>query len=83
MITGFLIQILVAIVSFILNLLPIYAFPSQWLSALSLVFGYANSVGYLFPFSTLFTILGIAVFLHTTLFLWHLTQTLYHWLRGI
>lgn len=82
MIIGFLISLLTAVVSFFLNLLPVYPMPTEWLSAINLIWGYINALSFLLPVATLLTVLGIALFFHATIFLWNFGLKVYHMIRG-
>jgi len=82
MIIGFFISIFTAIVTAFVGLLPEYDFPSEWADAVEMVWGLANTVNYLFPLDTLVQVLTIILFLHTSVFVWHLTVKIYFMLRG-
>jgi len=82
MIIGFFIQIITSVTTFFVSLLPVYDLPSEWITAVTLIWGYINSVSWLLPISTLLQVLGLAVFFHATIFVWHLSFKLYHMIRG-
>jgi len=82
MITGFFITVITAIANAFVGLLPVYDLPTQWTSAVATIWGLANTVSYLFPLATLVQILVIVVFLHVSVFVWHLTIKIYHMIRG-
>jgi len=82
MITGFFIGIITTVVSFFVSLLPIYPIPTQWFDAINFIWGLVNSLNFLLPVSTLLTVLGIAMTIHVTIFVWHFSLKLYHMIRG-
>jgi len=82
MITGFFLQIFYALVSFFIGLLPVIAMPASWTSALSLVWTYLNQYSFLFPVTTLVSVLSFAVVFHLALLGYDLSLKIYHMIRG-
>lgn len=82
MIPGFFIALLTGLITFFLNLLPVYAIPSDWIGAINLIWGYMNALSFLLPIPTLLTVLGIALFFHVVVFSWNFALKIYHMLRG-
>lgn len=83
MITGFFLGIGVSILQFFVDLLPVIAFPSNWLTSISLFWGIANTMNFLVPLSTLVTILGYALALEVGLFAINSGTHIYKLIRGI
>jgi len=82
MITGFFIQIFLALVGFFIGVLPIYALPSGISSAFTLIMGYVNALSFLFPVGTLLTVVGIAIFFHISMFAMDAILYIIHLIRG-
>lgn len=82
MIIGFLIQILVIFVSFFIQLLPVIPLPTGWIGAVTLFWGYVNALNFLFPVTTLLTVLLIALSFHLAILLLRLALWIIHLLRG-
>jgi len=82
MIVGFLIKLFAAFVSFLIGLLPVVAFPSGIATAITTVMGYVNALSWLFPVSTLITVLGIMITYEIGIFTFKFTRWLIHLIRG-
>jgi len=82
MITGFFIVLATSIVTFFLSILPVIDVPTEWTSAITLIWGYVNSLSFLLPISTLLTILSLVVTIEIAVFLWNFSLKLYHMIRG-
>jgi len=82
MITGFFLNIGYAIVAFIVGLLPVIDLPSGWTDAVSLIWMYLNQFAFLFPVSTLVSVLTFAVTFHLVLLGYDLALKAYHMIRG-
>jgi len=82
MITGFLLTLLVSLVSFFVSLLPVVSIPTDWTSSVSLVFNYVKSFSWLIPVSSLLSVLGVAFTFHLALFGYDLSLKIYHMIRG-
>jgi len=82
MITGFLLQILYVVVAFFVGLLPTIDVPVGWTSSIALMMSYVNGLSWLFPVSTLLSVLGLAVTFHVALLGYDLSIKIYHMLRG-
>jgi len=82
MIIGFFLTILTGILSFFIQLLPVVDFPSQITTGVYFFWYYMNAASFLFPMSTLLTVLGIALTFHVTIFLWRGANWLGGYLRG-
>jgi len=80
MITGFLLQITLTLLTWIIGLLPVFSIPSQWFAAVGFIWGVANSLSWLLPIPTLLQVLTIALTIHVAVFVWHLAIKLYHML---
>jgi len=77
MIPGFFLSIFLVMLQFFVNLFPVVAYPTQITSAVNFIWGYINAVNFLFPVSTLLTILGLALTYHVAVFLWRASNWLY------
>jgi len=82
MIVGFILSLLYTMLAFFVGLLPTIAVPTGWTDALSLIWGYLNSFAFLFPVSTLVSVLGVAVAFHLALLGYDLALKVYHMIRG-
>jgi len=82
MITGFFLQILLAVANFVVGLLPVYDLPAAVSSAISTAWGYMNALSFLLPMNTLLTVLGIAMVFHVSLLVWRLLHLIGGYLRG-
>lgn len=82
MITGFFLNILYSFIVFFINLLPVVGLPSDWATAFVLVWSYLMSFSFLFPVSTLITVLGYAFGFHLILLSYDLSLKVYHLIRG-
>jgi len=82
MITGSILALILVLLQFFVNLLPVAAFPTEIAIAIGTMWGYVTSYNFLFPVSTLLTILGIAMIFHATLLVWRLANFIGHYIRG-
>jgi len=82
MITGFLMQMGIALIGFFVGLLPIVAMPSGWTDAFTLIWGYMNAFSFLFPMATLVSVLSLALTFHLTLLGYDVSLKVYHMIRG-
>jgi len=82
MITGLLLTILFALISFFVGLLPTIAFPTGITNAITLIWGLVNSVSFLVPVDTLLTVLGLAMVFHGSILLWRLAHLIGGYIRG-
>jgi len=82
MITGFLISIFTAFVGFLIGLLPVIAFPTEFGDAVELVWGYVQAMSFLFPVATLLSVLSIAITFHLGVFGFKFTRWVIHLVRG-
>ena len=83
MIVGFFFSIAASLVMFFVNLLPVYAIPQGWFDAVNFIWGMLNALNFLLPVATLLQVLGIAIFVHVSVLLWHLALKIYHMLPVI
>jgi len=83
MIIGSLLNIFYLFVAFFIGLLPVSAgIPADWVSSLSLIWGYANAMNYLFPMGTFVAVLAIALVFHVAALGWKLVVWTVHLIRG-
>lgn len=82
MIIGYILSILYTILAFFVGILPTTSVPTGWLDALALIWGYLNSFTFLFPVSTLVSVLGVAVAFHLALLGYDLSLKVYKMIRG-
>jgi len=82
MIVGFFLQILNALLAFIIGLLPTIDLPTQVATAVTTIGGYFNALAFLLPISTIFTVLGLAMTFHVTVLVWRLLHLIGGYLRG-
>jgi len=82
MITGFFLSIFYAFALFFVNLLPTIAYPTAIASSIVLVVGYMNAANFIFPVSTLITVLGLAFSYHGAILLWRLMHLIGGYIRG-
>jgi len=76
MITGFFLSLLLAIVTFIVSLLPVSTFPPQIPSAVSLIWGYVNLFSMVIPVGTILAVMLLMFFYLSTKLVWAAA----HWL---
>jgi len=81
MIIGFFLTILVAVLTFFLSILPVIPIPQGWLDAVTLIWGYINSMSFLLPIATLLQILSMVIVIEVAVFLWHMSLKIYHLIR--
>jgi len=82
MIIGFLLQIFFAVLAFFVGLLPVVAMPSGWTSSLALIWYYVNSFSFLFPVTTLLTVLVFALSFHVIVLFFRFVLWIIHLIRG-
>jgi len=82
MITGFFLQIFFAFLNFLVGLLPAVSFPAAITAAIQTVWYYINGLSFLFPVSTLLTVLGFAMLFHVSILLWRLMHLIGGYIRG-
>jgi len=82
MITGFFLQIFYSVIAFFIGLLPVISIPADWSNALILIWGYLQSFSFLFPVSTLVSVLSVALTFHLALLSYDLSIKVYHMIRG-
>lgn len=82
MITGFFLQVAYLFLVFMIGLLPIVAIPTAWLNALTLIWGYVNALNFLFPVSTLLTVVVFALSFHVAILLLRMLLWVIHLIRG-
>lgn len=82
MITGFLLTILTALFSAFIAVLPVVAMPTEWLDAITLVWGYINAFSWLFPIDTFASVISFAIVFHLALFTYDVSLKIYHMIRG-
>jgi len=82
MITGYLLAFLLTFLNFFVGLLPTVAFPAGLSTAITSISYYINAYSFLFPVSTLFTVLGLAFTFHMSILLWRLGNFIMHYIRG-
>jgi len=82
MITGSILALILMILYFFVGLLPTDEFPIEIAQSIATMWGYVQSYNFLFPVSTLLTILGIAMVFHGVLLLWRLANYIGHYIRG-
>jgi len=71
MITGFLLQMIYAFLTFLLGLLPSGgSIASVWVSGVYQIWGYVNSFSFIVPVNMLVFCLGIAMTFHLFVFAW-------------
>jgi len=72
MITAFLLSIPGYILTAIISLLPLGGqVPSEWVSAIQLLWGYMNAFSFIIPVSTFLAVLTLALLYHVGIFGWH------------
>jgi hypothetical protein len=82
MISGFFLLIFFVLIDFFIGLLPVFDIPSEVLQAFALGWGYMQSFSWLFPITTLVSVLSVAVFFHVSLLGYDLSLKVYHLIRG-
>jgi len=82
MIVGFFLGIFYTVLSFVVHLLPVISFPSEITAAVTAVGGYLNAWTFIFPVSTLFTVLGLAFVFHFSVMAWHYSHLFLRYIRG-
>lgn len=82
MITGFFLQVLTAIFSFIISLLPTYSLPQGVTDAIATIWGDINAWSFIFPVSTLAQVLVVAMLFHGASFLWMYFWLVFRKIRG-
>jgi len=82
MITGFFLQILLAVASFVVNLLPVYNLPTAVTSAISTAWGYMNTLAFLLPMDTILQVFVLALIFHVSILIWRMLHLIGGYLRG-
>jgi len=82
MIVGFFIQILNAMLGFIIGLLPILALPTGVTDGITYIGVYLNSMAWLLPLGNIFAVLSLAITFHVTILVWRLLHLIGGYLRG-
>jgi len=82
MITGFFLQVFYVFIAFFVGLLPVSEFPDEVTTAIQQAWFYLNSFSFIFPVSTLLTILLIASIFHGAVLLWRLAHLVGGYIRG-
>lgn len=82
MITGFLLSILVAFVTFLIQLLPVGGLPSGVTDAITYIAGVMNTFNFILPISTLFTILTFGLSFQFVIWLWEFSMWIMRMVRG-
>jgi len=70
MITGFFLSALLALLSFIVGLLPVIAFPPQIASAVALFWSYVNLFSMVIPVGTILTVLLLILTYESVKLIW-------------
>jgi len=83
MITSFIVSTFVFLIGFIINLLPTGVLPVDVANAISWLQGILNTFNFIFPISTLFTVLILVVSVDIALWVFHAFLWVYHKIRGI
>jgi len=83
MITGFFINILVVLSQFFLNVLPVVAVPQGVYDAIDLFWSFMVNMDFLFPITTLISLIAIATTVKIALLLFYFLWNMYDKLRGI
>lgn len=60
-----------------------YPVPEEFTEFLELIVSFMKSFDFIFPFATLFNVLGIAMAFHLTVYLWEKMKALISWTRGV
>jgi len=82
MITGFFLNILYSIVAFIVEVLPVVAYPTEITNAVLLFWGTMQSFSWLFPMGTLVSVMGIATAYYLSAIGWKFGNFIFRYLRG-
>jgi len=82
MIIGFFLRIGFIVLNFVVGFLPVVAFPTAITNAVVAVAGFINAWSYIFPVSTLFTVLTLAMIFHLTVIAWKYAHLLGRYIRG-
>jgi len=82
MITGFLLSVLYALIAFFIALLPATAIPTAALTAIVSLVGFINAYSFLFPVSTLLTVLGVVMTYYITMLVFDTGLWIIHLIRG-
>jgi hypothetical protein len=81
MITGFFLQILLTIILWAINLLPLWAFPAAISSGFATIVSYINLFTFIFPVTHLFIIVSLAIAAEVVILVWHFGWKIIHLLR--
>jgi len=82
MITGTLLKIAYALVSFFIALLPTLSLPAGVTAAIALIWTYLNMFSFLFPMSAIIGALTLTLTFHGILLGYDLSMKIYHMIRG-
>jgi len=82
MITTFFLTIFFSLLSLFVNFLPTGDLPAGIAEGLAYFWGILNTFNYIFPISTLLTILLIVLSFNTAFWVWGLINWIYHKIRG-
>lgn len=82
MIVGFFLQVVNAVIRFIISLLPAYPLPTAVATAVTTAWTYINAVSWLLPVDTLLTVLTLAMVFHVAILVWRLLHLVGSYLRG-
>jgi len=86
MIIGFFLSLFLSILQFVIGLLPAatgtLAFPAAITTAVATIGYYMNAWSYIFPVSTLLSVLVVAFLFHGAVFVWHFFHMIMRYIRG-
>jgi len=82
MIVGFFLQVLNALLAFIIGLLPVVALPTGVTDGITYIGSYLNSMAFLLPISTMFQVLALAMTFHVSILVWRLLHLIGGYIRG-
>lgn len=68
---------------FLLPAASSYPVPAEFSTFLTLIVTYMKAFDFIFPFATLFNVLGIAMAFHFTVYLWEKMKAFISWTRGV
>jgi len=82
MIPGFFLSILVQLVTYVVQLLPISPLPAGITTAWVTIWGYMNALSFLFPVVTLLQVLVIGIGFQVTTWVWNMSHLIIRIIRG-
>jgi len=82
MITGFFLRLGLAILQWVVGILPFWPFPAQVIDATVLISQYLNAWSFIFPIGQLLAALSIALFWHFVILKWQGVNLVFRILRG-